>query len=191
MTLPPTLEIRRATPADAARLAELGERVFRQTFGPHNRAEDMEAFLPTAYGVARQRAEIAHPHWTTLVAEGDVRGEPALAGFAQLREGAASPAVSGADPIEIQRFYVDPAWHGRGVALALMRAVEDAARERGARTLWLGVWEKNARAIAFYEKCGFRHVGEQVFLLGSDLQTDWVMERAVSSASAMTGGERE
>jgi ribosomal protein S18 acetylase RimI-like enzyme len=171
--LPNDLQLRRATTADAAAIAELGERVFLATFGPLNTPEDLALYLPTAYGEARQRAEIVHPRWVTIVAA----DASALAGFVQLREGAAPPAVRGADPIEIQRFYVDPAWHGRGVAQALMRAAEDAARERQAATVWLGVWEKNPRGIAFYEKCGFRHVGEHPFLLGHDLQTDWVMEK--------------
>ena len=166
--------LRRAVPADAATLAEFAQRSFVETFGSANRPEDMAAYLPTAYGEARQRAEIVHPKWTTILAEA---APSTLIGFVQLREGAAGAAVQGRDPIEIQRFYVDSAFHGRGLAKTLMAAAENAAREAGWATLWLGVWEKNARAIAFYEKCGFRHVGEHPFLLGSDLQTDWVMER--------------
>jgi ribosomal protein S18 acetylase RimI-like enzyme len=170
--------LRRATTADAPAIAELGERVFRATFGPLNTPEDLALYLPTAYGETRQRAEILHPRWVTIVAEIEgVAESGAIAGFVQLREGAAPPSVRGRDPIEIQRFYVDPAWHGRGVAQALMQAAEEAARERQATAVWLGVWEKNPRGIAFYEKCGFRHVGEQPFLLGRDLQTDWVMEK--------------
>ena len=141
----------------------------------------MAAYLPTAYGEARQRAEIVHPKWTTLLAEDLVNG--GLIGFVQLREGAAGRAVRGADPIEIQRLYVDFAFHGRGLARSLMAAAETSALEGGWSTLWLGVWEKNPRAIAFYEKCGFRHVGEQPFLLGSDLQTDWVMEKSLAKTS--------
>jgi ribosomal protein S18 acetylase RimI-like enzyme len=69
------------------------------------------------------------------------------------------------------------AHHGRGVAQALMASVVGEARALGATALWLGVWERNARAIAFYRKCGFERRGEHPFLLGRDLQTDWVMSR--------------
>jgi ribosomal protein S18 acetylase RimI-like enzyme len=77
--------------------------------------------------------------------------------------------------VELARFYVDRPWHGRGVARELMDAARAAARNLGGRTFWLGVWEHNPRAIAFYAKCGFRDVGSHKFLVGSDLQTDRVM----------------
>ena len=70
-------------------------------------------------------------------------------------------------------------WHGRGIGEALMRACLDEARTAGYETIWLGVWEKNARALAFYRKWDFRAVGEHVFQLGSDAQTDILMERAI------------
>jgi ribosomal protein S18 acetylase RimI-like enzyme len=79
--------------------------------------------------------------------------------------------------VEIVRFYVDRAWRGTGLAAALMDAAAEEARGRGARSLWLGVWERNPRAIRFYEKCGFRDVGSQDFVLGSDVQRDRVMAR--------------
>ena len=87
--------------------------------------------------------------------------------------------VRGPAPLELKRLYVVRAWHGRGVAHALMEAAIAAARARGAQTLWLGVWEHNPRAFAFYSKYGFTRVGEHVFQLGSDSQTDWVLERAI------------
>jgi ribosomal protein S18 acetylase RimI-like enzyme len=64
---------------------------------------------------------------------------------------------------------------GRGLAQALMAEVENAARRRGAHELWLGVWERNPRAQAFYRKCGFEKVGTQIFVVGDDPQTDHVM----------------
>ena len=62
-----------------------------------------------------------------------------------------------------------------------MNAAIDAARARGAQTLWLGVWERNPRAVAFYEKYGFTRVGEHTFMLGDDAQTDWLFARTVSA----------
>lgn len=168
--------IRNATDADAANLAAFGARTFAATFAPHNTAEDLAAFLGTAYGEAQQRREIGDPSFINLLCE-----DGSLVGFAQLRRGPAPACVTGESPIEILRFYVDPALHGRGIAARLMDAALSAAHDSGARTIWLGVWERNARAIAFYLKYGFVHVGDQPFLLGSDLQTDWVMVRAVAS----------
>ena len=79
--------------------------------------------------------------------------------------------------MELKRLYVTRSWHGKGVAQALMDAALDAARARGAKTLWLGVWERNERAVAFYGKYGFARVGEHTFVLGSDAQTDWLLAR--------------
>jgi diamine N-acetyltransferase len=162
--------IRRAVPSDAAALAELASRTFSDTFAAQNRPEDIEAYLAKTYGEAQQRREIEDPGVVTLVVEDG----GALIAFAQLR---GSTAEHG--DVEIARLYVDREQHGRGIAQRLMDAAVDAARELDAATVWLGVWERNARAIRFYEKCGFRDVGSQPFLLGSDLQTDRVMTLAL------------
>lgn len=158
--------LRRASASDAAALAELAARTFADTFAAQNRPEDIEAYLAKTYGEALQRREIEDPAIVTLLVEDD----GALVAFAQLRR---SNAKQG--QVELARFYVHGAHHGRGIAQRLMDATVGAARELGGATLWLGVWEHNARAIRFYEKCGFRDAGSQPFLLGSDLQTDRVM----------------
>jgi ribosomal protein S18 acetylase RimI-like enzyme len=87
--------------------------------------------------------------------------------------------VTGAAPVEIQRFYVDRAHHGHGVAATLMAQCTHVAESRGARTRWLAVWERNARAIRFYEKIGFVDAGVHTFQLGNDLQHDRVMMRTL------------
>ena len=172
MTAPTTMPtFRRAGPTDAAALSTFATRVFVETFGPHNRAEDIAQYVTSTYGPSRQAAEIADPAIVTILAE--QQGE--LAGFAQVRHHVAPACVAGPAPVELWRFYVDTAWRGQGLAQRLMDAVHAAASELGGRTLWLAVWERNPRAIAFYEKVGFRTAGAQVFVLGSDRQTDDVM----------------
>lgn len=165
------IDIRRGAIADAAVLAEFAASTFRAAFGQENRPEDMALHLSRSYGVAQQSAELADPAITTLLAEDAGR----LAGYAQVRPGAPPPCVAANGSLELWRFYVGPAWHGRGVAQTLMAATVAAARTRGARTLWLGVWERNPRAQAFYRKVGFERVGGQTFMVGTDAQTDHVM----------------
>ena len=168
----PGLEIRRAEPADAGPLAEFAARIFDETFGPDNRPEDMAAHLADRFGLRQQTEEILNPEVVTLLVEDGGR----LIAFTQVTTLHAPPAcVTREAPVEIGRFYVDRSWHGRGLAQRLMAAALDAARSLGGETVWLTVWEHNPRAIAFYEKCGFRDVGSQPFRLGSDLQTDRVM----------------
>ena len=179
--LVPGLVIRRAGPADAASLAALGARTFADTFGADNSPEDLDAYLAGAYSERLQAAECANPAIITLVAEGD-RG---LVAFTQLRRGPTPPCVTLPSPVEVWRFYVDRAWHGAGVARPLMDAALEAARELGAGSVWLSVWERNPRAIAFYTKCGFRDVGSKLFIVGSDPQTDRVMTREIDRSPAV------
>lgn len=172
-----TARIRRAVASDAVALAALAARTFSETFGADNNPDDLALHLATSYGVSQQGAEIANPAWDSLLAEVD----GALAGFAQLREGAHPDCVTQPHPVELYRFYVDRPWHGRGVAQQLMAAVLDTARERRADALWLSVWERNARAQAFYAKCGYARASEKAFVVGTDVQTDWVMVRPLAA----------
>ena len=169
------MTIRRATLEDVRALTAFGRRVFAVTFGADNTPGDLQSYLDGSYAESLQREEVADRRVETLLAEID----GTLAAFAQLRQGPAGEGVTGAKPIELWRFYVDPQWHGRGLARELMEAVETAARGRGARTLWLGVWERNFRAQAFYKKNGFAVAGKHVFRLGSDDQIDLIMTRAI------------
>src|ERR1700730_4253935 len=135
-----------ATPADAATLAALSLKTFVDTFAPHNRAEDMDAYTSVAFGEEKQRRELETASIVTLIGEED--GE-AIA-YAQLRR---TPNVPHGD-VELARFYVGRSHHGRGIAQTLMDAVEVHARALDGTRLWLGVWERNLRAIAFYRKAG-------------------------------------
>jgi GNAT superfamily N-acetyltransferase len=172
----PSVVVRRGAAADAALLAEIGARTFAETFGADNRPEDMAVHLAAAFGVRQQTAELLDPDYVTLFAEVD----GVAAGFAQVRRHPAPSCVDGAAPIEVHRFYVDRAWHGRGVATALMAACLAVVREMDGRTAWLSVWERNPRAIAFYGKHGFAPVGTTDFWVGPDRQTDHVMARPVA-----------
>lgn len=166
--------IRRATADDAAALAEFGARTFFETFAADNTPEDMQLYLAATWSPELQRAEILDAGLDTLLAC-DSRGT--LAGFAQLRAAHAPAGMATVNPVELKRFYVDKPWQGQGLAHELMRAVETHARMRGARELWLGVFERNERAQAFYRKHGFRQVGTQIFVVGTDPQTDHIMLR--------------
>ena len=177
--------IRRGVEGDAAMLAALGARTFHETFAADNTAADMAAYTAHAYGVEQQRAELALPDAAFLIAEVDA----VAAGYAYLRQSPPPAHVTNPAPgqpglaIEVARFYVDAPWHGRGIADVLMKAVIAEAAERGARTIWLGVWERNVRAIRFYSRHGFHDIGTQPFLLGSDLQRDRVMARDAGAAT--------
>jgi ribosomal protein S18 acetylase RimI-like enzyme len=148
-------------------------RIFLDTFGAQNRPKDVEKHASRSYSPEIQLAELRDESKTYLIAEVD--GEPA--GFAMVGEPESESCTAFESAVELFRFYVYKAWHGRGVARAMMAEVESIARGLGGRTLCLGVWEHNTRAIRYYEKSGFRDAGSQPYILGDDLQTDRVMVR--------------
>lgn len=169
--------IRRGTPADAEALAAFAARTFTDTYGRYNDPDNFRRHLDSAFHAAQQSRELADPGVATLLAHRD----DALAGYAQVRSGDAPACVEQAAPIELHRFYVERAWHGCGVAQRLFAEACEAAREFGGALLWLKVWERNARALAFYAKAGFVDVGTADFLLGDDRQTDRVLVRPLDT----------
>ena len=169
------LLVRLATPDDAEALAALAVRTFRATYIPASATHDVERYIADHFSVDHQAAEIADASLTTLIG---LRGDDPAA-YVQLRWGVAGDGVAAERPAEVARFYVDAPLHGSGAAHALMRAALDAAIARGADCAWLGVWERNARAIAFYTKWGFAPVGSQTFVMGTDPQRDHVLARAL------------
>jgi ribosomal protein S18 acetylase RimI-like enzyme len=165
--------MRLATVADAAALTDFARTIFLETFGPANDPRHIDPYVAAAFTPEVQAAEIDRTGTFTILV---VDGSETIVGYAYAAIGAPRSVEVEAEPIEIKRFYVAPSQHGRGVAQALMSEVFARARALGARTIWLGVWEQNARAIAFYHKQGFVQAGTHPFLLGDDLQTDWVMQ---------------
>ena len=163
--------IRRAIVADAAALAAFAARTFDETFGPHNRPGDIAAHLASAYSVAQQTSEIEDADAVTLLAHAD----GALVAYAQIRRQSVPACVTHERPVELYRFYIDRPAQGTGVAQRLMAAVFDEARRLDGAHVWLGVWERNARAIRFYAKAGFADIGSKDFFVGEDRQTDRVM----------------
>lgn len=163
-------------------LAALAGRLFDDAFGRDNTPEDMRAYLGEHFTPAAMARTLGNPACDVLVLEDDA----AAVGWALLITGTPGPGE-----VELRRFYVDRRHHGGDAATILMRAALDRARVLGANALWLAVWERNARAQAFYAKHGFRRVGTQPFQFGSDTQTDDVLSRPISfgvSLAIVAGG---
>jgi diamine N-acetyltransferase len=167
--------IRHATSADNILLADLGRQTFYETFAADNTPADMAAYLAASFSPDKQAAELADPVSTFLIAEGN----DIAIGYARLKAGQSAAGVTGRRPIEIVRLYARKNWLGQGVGAQLMQACLDEATKQGCDTIWLDVWEQNERARAFYCKWGFVEVGTQLFQLGSDLQHDLILQRAI------------
>jgi diamine N-acetyltransferase len=167
------VSIRSGQADDNVLLADLGARTFYNAFAADNKAENMAAYIASAFYPLKQAEELADPASVFLIAE---LGGSAV-GYARLLEGEAPAGVGGIRPIELVRIYAEQGWIGHGIGSALMRACLDEARQREHDVLWLGVWEYNPRAIAFYHKWGFLEAGTQTFQLGDELQEDLLMKR--------------
>lgn len=160
-------------------LTEFARRVFYEAFAPMNSPGNMEAYMSQNFTTQKFSAQIADPRVIFLIAE--IGAAPAA--FAKLYDGDVPECVGGAATVEIERFYVDRQFHGKGVAQTLMKACFDRARLSGHETIYLGVWENNHRAIAFYRKCGFEVVGSHIFQMGDEAQNDLLMERRLQEPS--------
>jgi ribosomal protein S18 acetylase RimI-like enzyme len=170
--------VRECRPDDAGVLAATAARLFAQAYAVTHPEPELGAYIARSFGAGRLAAELGDPRVRVLLAE-DAGG--GAIGYAYLREPtvAAPAGVSGSRPLEIVRFYVDAAWHGRGVAGALMAACEGEARRRAADALFLKAWQQVARAIAFYQREGFDVVGAATFRFGDRDDDDYVMARPV------------
>ena len=167
------LTIRYATQKDAALIADLSRQTFYETFAAANTRHDMDKFLKLQFTKGRLMLEVGAAGNTFLLAY----HEQEVAGYVKLRDGKVPPALHPMPALEIARLYAVTSMIGKGVGHLLMQTSIDIATEKGKQVVWLGVWEKNQRAINFYHKWGFKKFGEQDFWLGDDLQRDWIMKK--------------
>jgi ribosomal protein S18 acetylase RimI-like enzyme len=171
----PKLSIRRARPDDASLITEIGASTFEASFGADNRLEDMEQYLSLSFSKAHIEAQLSDPSSVFLLAYEDCKA----VGYVMLRVSKNPISVTGTKPVELVRLYIEEEIIGKGYGSALMNFCLKEAKKNGHRTIWLGVWENNLRAIRFYEKWGFTKVGTKEFVLGSDVQNDHIMSRPV------------
>ena len=164
--------IRKLNPADLALLREISIQTFVDTFANQNTPENMESYLQTSLSIEKLSIELNHPESEFYFAE--LNDE--IIGYLKLNYGLAqSEPLENA--LEIERIYVRKEFHGKKIAQLLYNKAIERATERRDHFIWLGVWEHNARAIAFYTKLGFTAFGTHPFMLGNDKQTDILMKR--------------
>lgn len=166
---------REARLGDLDALCALGRDTFCETFAEANSREDMERYLTEAFAPSRIHAELVDPSSTWWVVEAD----GVLLGYAKLNVGSAQTEEMPSSWAELQRIYIRSSAHGLGLGSTLLAMAEEEARQLGADTLWLGVWEHNERALGFYRARGFEQHSTHTFVLGDDKQTDLVMVKSL------------
>jgi diamine N-acetyltransferase len=156
-------------------LAELSASTFKSAYRAQLTDKELDDYAASTFSLDSIDAELNDPACKFLLAyEGDT-----VVGYALLRTGIPPNGVNGGKPVELARIYLTEDVIGRGYGTALMEACLKTAHQDGYETIWLGVWEKNERAIRFYEKYGFSTVGSIAFEFGREVQTDLVMVRSI------------
>ena len=173
--MPTSIVIRLADKNDAAAIAAISRKTFYDTFAAQNTPGNMQLFMDNVFTEAALMAEVGAEGNIFLVAVAD--GD--MVGYARLREAPHPPGLDDAPSIELARIYALQSMVGKGIGKALMQQCIDTARKQGKQVIWLGVWEHNRHAIDFYTKWGFEKFAAHDFVLGNDVQKDWLMKKAL------------
>ena len=156
---------------DIKTLQAIAKQTFTETFGSQNTAEDLAKFLNEEYDFDKLKAEVENPESFYYF----YYFEDELAGYLKLNVGAAQTESDYPEALEIQRIYVLQKYQGKRIGLAMMQQALVIAEELKKPQVWLGLWENNFKAQAFYQKSGFKKVGSHDFILGDDRQTDHIL----------------
>ncbi len=164
--------IKKVEVEDIAQLQKISCVTFAQTFEEHNSAEDMEAYLSTSYATEKLIAELNNANSEFYFALDDA----IVVGYLKVNTGDAQTENKDSSAFEIERIYVDSAYLGKKIGQLLFEKATELAKAKNKPYIWLGVWEENHRALAFYQKNGFVPFDKHIFKLGNDEQTDILMK---------------
>lgn len=167
------MEIIRCTLDELTELQNVCRKTFYETFADSNTESDMKKFLDEAYSSEKLKSEIMDKDSATFLAV--EKGE--VLGYLKLNKGAAQTEKVFDSALEIQRIYILKKAKGKGIGTKLMSLAEETAKKLNLPVIWLGVWEHNEAAKAFYAKKEFVRFSEHTFTVGDDPQTDWLLKK--------------
>lgn len=170
------IEIKQVTICEIELLQEISKKTFFETFASSNTAEDMDKYLQTSFSSEKLSSELNNPDSLFYFAVADTK----VIGYLKLNIGQAQTEMLAENALEIERIYVLQDFLGKKIGQILYQKALQVAQAKQVPFVWLGVWEKNTRAIAFYQKNGFVVSGKHIFKLGEDEQTDFIMKLAFS-----------
>lgn len=172
-TLSTDLLIRKATMDDVGTIVTLGRKTFSDTFAHSTTAENLSLYLDSVYTTNNIALEMEDALSQYFIAE--QQGKPV--GFLKVRHSPTPEELADLRPLELERLYAIDEVLGKGVGSALMSTCLDYANHHKFDSVWLGVWEFNERAIRFYRKFGFEQFGRHVFMVGNDVQHDFLLRK--------------
>jgi diamine N-acetyltransferase len=165
------IKIKQCTIENLPQLQEISCETFNETFKDQNSLENMNAYLERAFNVNRLEKELStiNSHFFFVYFNNEVGG------YLKVNTQEAQSENMGEDSLEIERIYVRGKFQKLGLGKYLINKAIEIAVEQGKNKIWLGVWEKNENAIAFYKKIGFVQAGTHSFHMGDEEQIDFIM----------------
>jgi ribosomal protein S18 acetylase RimI-like enzyme len=170
-----TPTLKKCTQQELQELQAISITTFTETFQEQNSPEHLQAYLEKAYELKQLEREIANPSSQFFF----VCVNEEVAGYLKVNTDEAQSEAMGGDFLEVERIYIKKAFQKYGLGQLLMDKAVDIALEQQKKSIWLGVWEANEKAIAFYQKKGFVQTGSHSFFMGDDEQVDLIMVRTL------------
>jgi ribosomal protein S18 acetylase RimI-like enzyme len=169
------ITIKKCTLEDLPNLQEISYETFDEAFKHQNSPENMKAYLERAFDFKQLEKELL----TTASQFFFVYVNNELAGYLKVNTQDAQSEEMGDESLEIERIYIKSKFQKHGLGKYLLRKALEIAEENKKKKIWLGVWEKNENAIAFYEKMGFVQTGAHSFYMGDEEQVDFIMVKTL------------
>ncbi|MFD1038976.1 GNAT family N-acetyltransferase [Virgibacillus byunsanensis] len=166
-----TVKITKCNCQDLQILQEISIETFKETFQDQNSPENMKDYLEKAFNSKQLETELS-----TITSEFFfVYSNNEVAGYLKVNTNGAQPEEMGDESLEIERIYIKSKFQKHGLGKYLLNKAMEIAMKNNKKKIWLGVWEKNENAIAFYKKIGFVQTGDHSFYMGDEEQTDLIM----------------
>lgn len=170
-----SINIKQCNNGDLRKLQEISYETFNETFKDQNSPEIMNAYLEKAFNVKQLEKELSNIFSRFFF----VYFNNEVAGYLKVNSHDAQSENMGEDSLEIERIYVRAKFQKLGLGKYLINKAIEIAVEQGKNKIWLGVWEKNENAIAFYKKIGFVQAGTHSFYMGDEEQIDFIMIKSL------------
>ncbi|WP_050180637.1 GNAT family N-acetyltransferase [Domibacillus robiginosus] len=170
-----TINIKKCTLEDSRKLQEISIETFTETFGQQNSPENMNAYLEKAFNIKQLEKELSNMFSEFFF----VYVHHEVAGYVKVNINDAQSEEMGEESLEIERIYIKSRFQKHGLGKYLLHKAMEKAMERNKKKIWLGVWEKNENAIAFYKKMGFVQAGAHSFYMGEEEQIDFIMTKTL------------
>ncbi|UQQ37604.1 GNAT family N-acetyltransferase [Paenibacillus polymyxa] len=160
---------------DVQILQEISIETFNDTFKDQNSPENMQAYLERAFNLKQLDKELANVSSEIFF----IYFNEELAGYLKININDAQSEKMGDESLEVERIYIKNKFQKHGLGKHLLNKAIEIALEHHKKKVWLGVWEKNENAIAFYEKMGFVQMGAHSFYMGDEEQIDFIMTKTL------------